>query len=208
MEHLVELTRSIREIRDEARERQHEVAAQMQETDRRIQETDRQMLETDRRMQETDRRMQETDRRLRRAENLFTTQWSKLMESLVEGDLVRLLQARGISVEGTLQRSRKRRNGQHFEIDILATNGAEVVAVEVKTTSRPEGVGRFVEKLSRFLEWYPEYRGRTVYGAVAYLDGGDDVTTYAERQGLFVIRATGKSASIVNAEDFEPRSFA
>ena len=201
MEHLIELTRSIREIRDEARERQREVAAQMQETDRRMQETDR-------RMQETDRRMKETDRRLRRAENLFTTQWGKLMESLVEGDLVRLLQARGVSVEGTLQRSRKRRNGQHFEIDILATNGAEVVAVEVKTTLRPEGVGRFVEKLSRFLEWYPEYRGRTVYGAVAYLDGGDDVTTYAERQGLFVIRATGKSASIVNAEDFEPRSFA
>ncbi len=187
MEHLVELTRSIREIREEGRERQREVAA---------------------RMQQTDRQMQETDRRLRRAENLFTTQWGKLMESLVEGDLVRLLQARDVAVEGTLQRSRKRRNGEHFEIDILATNGVEVVAVEVKTTLRPEAVGRFVEKLSRFLEWYPEYRGRTVYGAVAYLDGGDDVTTYAERQGLFVIRATGKSASILNAEGFEPRSFA
>ncbi len=194
MEHLVELTRSIREIREEGRERQREVAAQMQETARR--------------MQQTDRQMQETDRRLRRAENLFTTQWGKLMESLVEGDLVRLLQARDVAVEGTLQRSRKRRNGEHFEIDILATNGKEVVAVEVKTTLRPEAVGRFVEKLSRFLEWYPEYRGRTVYGAVAYLDGSDDVTTYAERQGLFVIRATGNSASILNAEGFEPRSFA
>jgi RecB family endonuclease NucS len=194
MEYLVELTRSIREIRAEARERQREVAAQMQETDRR--------------MQETDRRMRETDRRLKRAEDLFTTQWGKLMESLVEGDLVRLLKLRGVAVEGTLQRSRKRRNGEHFEIDILATNGREVVAVEVKTTLRPEGVGRFVEKLSRFLEWYPEYRGRTVYGAVAYLEGGDSVTAYAERQGLFVIRATGNSASIVNAEDFQPRSFA
>ena len=192
MEYLVELTRSIREIRDEARERQREIAAQMQETDRR--------------MQETDRQMQETDRRLRRAENLFTTQWGKLVESLVEGDLVRLLQARGVEVEGTGQRARKRRNGEHFEIDILATNGSQVVAVEVKTTLRPEAVGHFVEKLSRFLEWYPEYRGRTVYGAVAYLDGGDSVTAYAERQGLFVIRATGNSASIVNAEDFEPRS--
>ncbi len=201
MEQLVELTRSIREIRDEIRESQRETAVQMQETDRRMQETDR-------RMQDTDRQMKETDRRLKRAEHLFTTQWGKLMESLVEGDLVRLLQARGVAVEGTLQRSRKRRNGEHFEIDILATNGAEVVAVEVKTTLRPEGVARFVEKLSRFLEWYPEYRGRTVHGAVAYLDAGAAVAKYAERQGLFVIRATGNSASIVNAEDFEPRSFA
>ncbi len=208
MEQLVELTRSIREIRDEIRESQRETAVQMQETDRRMQETDRRMQDTDRRMQDTDRQMKETDRRLKRAEHLFTTQWGKLMESLVEGDLVRMLQARGVAVEGTLQRSRKRRNGEHFEIDILATNGAEVVAVEVKTTLRPEGVARFVEKLSRFLEWYPEYRGRTVHGAVAYLDAGAAVTTYAERQGLFVIRATGNSASIVNAEDFEPRSFA
>ena len=201
MEQLVELTRSIREIRDSQR-------AKTLETDRQMQETDRRMQETDRRMQETDRRMQETDRRLKRAENLFTTQWGKLVESLVEGDLVRLLQARGVEVEGTGQRARKRRNGEHFEIDILATNGSQVVAVEVKTTLRPEAVGHFVEKLSRFLEWYPEYRGRTVYGAVAYLEGGDSVTAYAERQGLFVIRATGNSASIVNAEDFEPRSFA
>ena len=65
----------------------------------------------------TDRTGVRLYRRLRRAENLFTTQWGKLMESLVEGDLVRLLQARGVSVEGTLQRSRKRRNGQHFEIE-------------------------------------------------------------------------------------------
>jgi len=34
------------------------------------------------------------------------------------------------------------------------------------------------------------------------------VTDHAERQGFFVIRATGESASIVNAEDFEPRVFA
>ena len=31
---------------------------------------------------------------------------------------------------------------------------------------------------------------------------------YAEKQGLFVIRATGSSASIVNAEGFRPRTFA
>ena len=30
---------------------------------------------------------------------------------------------------------------------------------------------------------------------------------YAERQGLFVIRATDSSASITNREDFRPRTF-
>ena len=31
---------------------------------------------------------------------------------------------------------------------------------------------------------------------------------YAERQGLYVIRATGSSASITNPRDFRPRTFA
>ena len=189
-----------------------------EENDRRVEEFDRRAEKFDRevaeaklraeeRSRDLDRRIREAERRIRKAEDLFTTQWGKLMESLVEGDLAALLQARGIAVEGTTQRTTKRRNGDFFEIDILASNGVELVLVEVKTTLRSEGVTHFLGKLSRFGQWFPEYRDRRVYGAVAYLQGSDSVTRYAERQGLFVIRATGSSASIVNAADFKPRVF-
>ena len=157
--------------------------------------------------EETDRRMKETDRRLKKAEDLFTTQWGRLMESLVRGDLVALLNERGIEVERTLQRVESRRGGRHFEVDILAVNGREVVVVEVKTTLRSEGVTKFLSKLSEFLDWCAEYRGRRILGAVAYLDGAESVTKYAERSGLFVIRATGNSASILNEPGFKPRAF-
>ena len=153
-------------------------------------------------------RQTEADRRLTRAENMFTTQWGKLMESLVRGDLIALLKDRGIEVEKTLQRVESRRGGEHFEIDLLAVNVVEVVVVEVKTTLRSEAVTRFLSKLSSFLDWCPEFRGKRIFGAVAYLDGADSVTKYAERRGLFVIRATGSSASIVNAPDFVPHAFA
>ncbi|MCY4362329.1 MAG: hypothetical protein OXE42_09120 [Gammaproteobacteria bacterium] len=43
---------------------------------------------------------------------------------------------------------------------------------------------------------------------MAYLKADSTVTTYAARQGLFVIRATGDSARIVNARDFKPAVFA
>ena len=165
------------------------------------------MAELGAKQRETARQMQETDRRLRKAENTFTSQWGRLVESLVEGDLVPLLLERGIVVEGTSRRSRKRRNGEHFEIDILATNGTQVVVVEVKTTLRPEDVRHFVDKLKRFQEWHSEYARHSIYGAVAYLESSDAVTTHAERQGLFVVRATGSSASILNAPDFQPRVF-
>ncbi len=46
-----------------------------------------------------------------------------------------------------------------------------------------------------------------MYGAVAYLKADESADRYAEGQGLFVIRATGSSASITNAENFKPRTF-
>ncbi len=170
--------------------------------------TDEQIQETARSMKETDRQMRETDRRLKKAEDLFTTQWGKLMQSLVRGDLVRLLDGRGIGVRSLAQQTLARRGGESYEVDILAVNGEEIVVVEVKTTLRPEDVRRFRSKLGRFKEWWSEYRDRKVYGAMAFLQAADGVALHAERQGFFVIRATGDSASIVNAEDFEPRVFA
>ena len=50
------------------------------------------------------------------------------------------------------------------------------------------------------------YAEHTVYGAVAYLKADESSDTYAERQGLYVIRATGSSASITNREGFRPRA--
>ena len=163
--------------------------------------------EIKRQQKETKRQQKEADRRMKKLEGLFTSQWGALMESLVEGDLVPLLQARGITVRYTHTRMRGRRNGEHYEFDILAENGEEVVVVEVKTTLRAEDVGQFLEKLGRFTVYAPGYRGKKIYGAVAYLKTDASVVAHAERQGLFVIRATGNSASIINDADFRPRLF-
>lgn len=185
-----------------------QVARSQKEGEREWRELRAQMQETARRQQETDRQMRETDRRLRKAEDLITTQWGKLMESLVKGDLGKLLAGRNVGVHGLARDTEKRRGGESYEVDIIAVNGEEIVVVEVKTTLRSEDVGRFRSKLGRFKEWWPEYRDRKVYGAMAYLKTWDDVAREAERRGFFVIRATGDNLSIVNAEDFEPRVFA
>ena len=158
-------------------------------------------------MENIRKRQKETNRQMKKLAGLFTSQWGKLMESLVEGDLVPLLQARGISVQSTHTRMRGRRNGEHYEFDILAGNGEEMVVVEVKTTLKVDDVKQFLDKLKKFTEYEPDYRGKQIYGAVAYLQTEQDSELYAERQGLYVIRATGNSASIINTEDFRPRVF-
>lgn len=185
------------QMREEMKERMKE---QMKDTDRRMKETDQLMKENDRLMKETRKQMQKTDERI-------FGQWGILMESLVEGDLVPLLQAEGIDVRATHTNLHGRLNGEHYEYDIIATNDGEVVVVEVKTTLRPEDVRWFVQKLGRFTSYRKEYRGWQVYGAMAYLKTHETVVKHAERQGLFVIRAVGSSASVVNGTGFRPRVF-
>jgi hypothetical protein len=51
----------------------------------------------------------------------------------------------------------------------------------------------------------PEYSNRKIYGSVAFLTEDAGISSVAERKGLFVIRATGDSASIVNRNDFVPK---
>ena len=52
------------------------------------------------------RQQRQTDRQMKKLAGLFTSQWGALMESLVEGDLVPLLQARGVTVRYTHTRMR------------------------------------------------------------------------------------------------------
>ena len=110
-------------------------------------------------------------------------------------------------MQHTVTNPRQNHGERRWEFDIVAINGAEVVVVEVKTTLRVPDVDRFIGRLHEFPELMPEYAERRIYGAVAYLKAYQESAVRAERLGLFVIRATGSSASITNREGFTPRTF-
>ena len=95
-------------------------------------ETDAKFKETDAKFKETDAKFKETDTRIDKAFSLFEMPWGKLMESLVEGDLVKLLNERGIKVNDTQTRRKGNHEGTDYEFDIIARNGIEIVIVEVK----------------------------------------------------------------------------
>lgn len=142
------------------------------------------------------------------ARKSMESRWARFVESLVAGDLIAALNGWGVQISDTsIRQSGRRPNGQQYEFDILAHNGEEVVVVEVKTTLRPDDVKEFLEKLEQFKTWVPLYAGKVIYGAMAYISTDAQAQVMAEKRGLFTIRATGDSASIVNAEGFKPRAF-
>jgi len=63
------------------------------------------------------------------------------------------------------------------------------------------------QRLSQYQakKWMPEYLDKKVFGAVAFISEDAGTMAMAEKNGLFVIRATGDSASIINQETFQPK---
>ena len=154
----------------------------------------------------------ETDRQIQKIGGRFNQRWGALVESLVEGKLVKIFQDRGIDITQTHTRSQsewRKPNGsiERREFDIIVANGTEVVIVEVKTTLTPKDIKVFLETLKDFKNYFPRYKSETIYGSVAYLNSENKAHLLAEEEGLFLIRATGDSASLVNKKDFKPKSF-
>lgn len=175
---------------------------QFTETDKQFKETDKQFKETDARIEKQNRA---TNKKLNRLSELFEGQWGKLIETLFEGDALRLFQERGVRVNEVHQRLKSRIDGNTMEVDLLLVNDTEMVAIEVKTTLKVGHVEDFVKKLARFKEFFKHYRQLTLYGAVAGLRMEESADRYAYQSGLYVISAQPSGfAEILNDDKFKP----
>lgn len=175
------------------------------ETDRKFQETDRKFQETTLQIQEMSKKIAEVGQKTKELENLFTTQWGRLMESLVEGALVRIFNNWGLPVTRTATRVKGDYHGQAYEFDILVHNGDAIIIVEVKTKLRPKDVQRFISKLNNVKIWLNEYVNNQIYGAMAFLQADAGAELMVINNKLFAIHATGDSAHIINPKEFMPR---
>jgi Holliday junction resolvase-like predicted endonuclease len=163
--------------------------------------------ETDRRFKETDQRFKETDKKIRQLSELFTGQWGRLIEALVEPSTVKLFKERGIKINKSARRIEveDETGRQVMEIDILLENDKEVVVIEVKTRAKVEDVKGLLEKLKDFKKYFPRYKDAQVYGAIAAVNFEEESDKYAYRQGLFVLKFSGEVVKIANDIEFKPK---
>ena len=220
---------TIKDIKEEQKETDRLLTKIALEADRRSKEADKRFKETDnllkqiaseadRRFKEADKRFKETeqviaasqlktDEYLRKSEGKFTSRWGRLIEALVSGQLVNLLRERGIDASNIYERHRGRWQNKQYEIDITVKNGSDIVIVEVKTTLLVEDVQDFLYIAQNYRQMNSDVKDKNIYAAVAYLHADESSDIYAQKKGLFVIKATGSSASIINKETFKPRNF-
>jgi len=159
--------------------------------------------------EKTDQQLRELAAQLKSTDRDFNGKWGAFIEALVEGEVIALLQDRGIAVTRLLSNTKGfGDNGEVLcEFDIIAVNGEEVVVVEVKTHLTVKKINTFMAKLATFKKWFTEYRDRKVYGAIAFIRKEEHSDIYAQRKKLLVIRAVGKGGVILNDRKCELQEF-
>lgn len=189
------------------------------EADRRAAEADRRAAEADRRAAEWDRLFAESkaeaDRRHGELEKLvtaantavnnLTSRWGRFVEELVRPAVIKLFESKGIHLEHTFLRAED--IGRTMEIDILGVNSTDVVLVECKSRFSQDDLDEFLDKLPRFKTAFREFLSYQIYGAIAGIEIDQGVDRRAYKKGLFVIRPSGETVTIVNDDRFRPKTW-
>ncbi len=201
-----ELFRGIRELR----EFQKETSQQIRELREFQMQTEKEIRELRESQKETENFLKEVMRGIRELRiqlgDIGLVQ-GEIGEELFYRNLKSMFKKRGMVFNSVRRNLRKSRDDREY--DIVATNGTQVLVVEVKNKLRRRHIDQFLEeRLPEFKEKFPQYKDKELLGAVGGLVVKDDVARYAERKGLFVLTQTDDGgATILNKERFKPKVF-
>jgi hypothetical protein len=187
---------TVEDILNLFREHERLMRAQSAETDRQLRELKAESKKTERFLRDLGKQLGDLGNRL-----------GQFVEEMVAPALVQLLRGRGIAVTQVSRRTSSQRKGAAIEVDLLAVNDTDVVAVEVKSRLSADDVRRQVERLGKFKKAFPQYRGYRVLGAVAAMVVPDEAGRVAFEAGLFVLAPSGETIRILNDKRFKPKAW-
>ena len=196
------ITNEIRALLKDTNERINQMAAE------RMRSSEKWRQQFDSNNAAWEKRSKAIDKKIDKVAGLFDTQWGKLMESLVEGGVLKLFQGRGVRVTEVQRRVESNRNGHSMEVDLLLANQSDIVVIEVKTTLKAKHIRKFLKRMDEFLTFFPRYKEKNIYGGVAALRIEQDSGRYAAKQGLFALQVGGDGlVKFLNDEAFEAHNF-
>ncbi len=165
--------------------------------------TEREMAELRKTVDRTSQQIEQTNKQV----GGITSRWGEFVENLVRPAAVKLFRAKGIEVHFTALRVEAQDENGSIEIDVLAENTNEVVAIEVKSHLDVRDVKRFLVTLERFKKALPKYKSYKLYGAIAGIKVDERADVYAVQEGLFLIKPSGDTVAIANAQDFVAKTW-
>jgi hypothetical protein len=211
-EHIKESEQRERENDLRFKETERLLKEQGQETDRRIREVSQEIqtvsLEVRQLGEQVNREISRVNKEIAQVNKQIGDlggKWGRFVENMVAPACETLFLKKGIPVHQVAQRLKRHLAEKTLEIDVLVTNEAHVLVIEVKSTLGVTDVKEFIEDLSQFRLFFPEYAQKDLYGAVAGIEIEKGVAKFAYRQGLFVLAQSGETVTILNDDNFQAK---
>ena len=201
--------RELRASQQKSEERWQESEKRWQESEKRWQES---RQESERLWQEILISRQETDRLI----TSFNQQLGRLgnalgnyTESLVRPPIERAMREQ-FGMTTILSPLHLQRNGHELEIDVVGyaeDDRNEVYLAEIKSQLRQEGIDQMLDDLRQFPRFFPEHRGKRLYGILACLEIPADLRSQVVRKGLYLATIKDDVFEIAPPDGFTPRAF-
>jgi uncharacterized coiled-coil protein SlyX len=161
-----------------------------------FQATQKQIAELRLSQAETDRQMKATNRQMCK----LTDRIGELVESMVEGGVIRLFQSLGYTFDRCSRRVKFgiKKDGTVGEIDLFLENGMYALLVEIKTNLLADDIEEHIERLQKF-RIDSDRRGdkrrflAAIGGGVVHVD----VCNNALKRGFFVIQQSGENVTVI-----------
>ena len=182
-------------------EEKRRAEAQVQEEKRRAEE---QVEEKKRRAEDT-----KSMRELREQLGGLGNKFGSFTEGMAFPSMEKVLRKRfGMTTVTT--RYKTRRDNETIEIDVLGlANGAlnTVMVVEVKSHFKERDIEQMLRLMDRFTEFFPEHKGKKLYGIMAYVDGSEETRQMALNGGFYVAHIHDEIFDLDTVTPFIPRDF-
>ncbi len=204
-----ELRASSRESSQETERLWQEIRASRQASEKRWQES---RQEAERLWQEIVVSRQETDRLISSFNQQLGRLGNKLgdyTESLFRPSLERTMREQ-FGMTTILSPLHIRRNGDHLEIDMVGhaeDERREVYLAEIKSQLRQDGIDQILEDLRQFPRFFPEHRGKKLFGILGALDVPENLRAQVINKGLYLATIKDDVFEISPPDGFTPRAF-
>ncbi len=196
---------------------QKETDLRQKETERLVQETSLQLRETDRAVAEFRQSQSQANEELREIIKELKTQigglgnkFGEFSEGMAIPSLVEIL-AKQFKAEQIIEPKQVRKGADEIELDLIgASNGGArlVVAAEVKSVLNVRELKKFLRNLSRFFEFFPQFKGYKLYGVLAAVQSSKEMDRAAVAQGIGLARMHGDIFRLKVPSGFRPKDFA
>lgn len=176
-----------------------------EETDKALQDLARAKEETEEAFQELARVQARTTKQLGELGNRF----GGFTEGMALPSVREILYEK-FGVDAAVTDARARRNGSSLEIDAVGIANGEVgkvYIVEIKSRLREEGLQQILKHLQSFGDFFPDHRGKTLYGILVAVDVPEELEERVLKQGIYLAKIHGDLFELVLPQDFVPRGF-